>query len=267
MKCRLFLAILLIAAAWAVGRVVTERRTEAASGAGRDEFAQTYELAPGARVEVRAINGSVRVEAADTQTAEVRVVRTASSADALESARVVVEQTGGGLVVRGERNRGGNFFRKLFGGGNVRQEVTLRVPRGVSFEANGINGYLTTGDLGGPVAVHGTNGSVELAQGSAQAEVTGVNGVVQLTLSSVSERGVSVSGVNGGVEFRLRQPVNADVRVNGNNGGVSLNVPNVTSQERPNRTRMNARLGAGGPVVSINGVNGGVSFSTVAPSN
>jgi len=266
MKRRIFFAILLIAAAWFAGRHFTSRHQSAAEGAGRDEIHETFELRPGARVEVRGINGNVTVETSPGTTAEVHVVRTADSGAALADRRVSVEQTSAGLVVRGEK-RGGGWWRRIFGGGGqAREEVTLRVPRRVNLETHAVNGRVAVGEIDGSVEVGGVNGSVELAQASVRAEVNGVNGQVSLTLDRAGERGVGMSGINGDVEFRLRESLNADVEITGQNGGVTLNVPNVTRQERPDRSRMSARLGAGGTPVRLSGVNGNVRFQSVAPA-
>ena len=263
MKRRIFFAILLIAAAWFAGRHFTGSRHSDAEGAGRDETHETFEMRPGARVEVRGINGNVTVETTAAATAEVHVVRTADSGSSLAHRRISVEQTSTGLVVRGESRRGG-WWRRIFGGGTqAREEVTLRVPRRINLETHGINGRVVVGEIDGSVEVGGVNGSVELGQASVRAEVNGVNGQVTLTLDRAGERGVGMSGINGDVEFRLRESINADVEVTGQNGGVTLNAPNVTRQERPNRSRMSARLGTGGGLLRLSGVNGNIRFQQI----
>ena len=263
MKRRIFFAILLIAAAWFAGRHFTSRQ-QSAEAAGRDETHETFEIGPGARVEVRGINGNVTVETSAATTAEVHVVRTADHGSALADRRISVEQNSTGLVVRGE-SRGGGWWRRIFGGSaQAREEVTLRVPRRVNLEARGLNGQVVVGEIDGSVEVGGVNGSVELGQASVRAEINGVNGQVTLALDRAGERGIGMSGINGDVEFRIRENINADVEVTGQNGGVTLNVPNVTRQERPNRSRMSARLGSGGASVRLSGINGDIRFQSTA---
>jgi hypothetical protein len=55
--------------------------------------------------------------------------------------------------------------------------------------------------------------------------------------------------------------------VKGNNGGLTLNVPNVTMQEREGHSNMRARLGAGGSRIEIRGVNGQIRFEYDLPSS
>ena len=88
---RLIILILLVALAAVAGVVVRSSSSKGgtvaeirelvshqATGDVREEIRQTYELAPGARVEVGGINGSVTIETSDTKTAEVYIERTAS---------------------------------------------------------------------------------------------------------------------------------------------------------------------------------------------
>jgi hypothetical protein len=268
MKRRIFFAILLIAAAWVAGRVVTSRNAASGAGEGRDEFNQTYTLQAGATVEVRGINGPVTVETSETSAAEVRVVRTSRSASDLEYGKVTVEATGSGLVVRGGGNVRG-FWRRLWGIGPVRQEVTLRLPRRVDFQASGVNGRVGVGEVEGSVEMSGINGRVESAGAGSHAEFNGINGGVTLAASRLPRSGVEMSGINGGVEFRLGQGVGADVEITGLNGGVTMDLPNVTSEERSrhHRSRYNARIGSGGTSVEMHGINGSVRFVPAAPAN
>ena len=79
--------------------------SEDSQGDVRDELRKSFELQPGARVEVQGINGSVEVQTSDTKTAEVYVLRTAKNSESLSRREVVIEQTASGLVVRGKDAR------------------------------------------------------------------------------------------------------------------------------------------------------------------
>src|ERR1044071_8731912 len=126
MKGRIFLVVLLVGAAAFAGRWVNRSTSASPEGARREETHQTFRLYPGARVEVGRINGAVTVKTADTDAAEVHVVRTAPSAEDLEYKRVTVEASSSSLEVRGERNGVPSLWHRLWnGGGDVRQEVTL----------------------------------------------------------------------------------------------------------------------------------------------
>jgi hypothetical protein len=265
MKTRIFFAVILIAAAAFAGRWVNRTVSPRASGATRDETRQTFRLDAGARVEVGKINGTVEVRTGDTDTAEVHIVRTAGSAEDLEYGRVNVECSPYSLVVRGERSGGGGLWHRIWnGGGSVRQEVTLTLPRRVELSASHVNGAVSVGELEGSVEVSHVNGRVEVAQSTGRSEIRHVNGGVKVGVSSLGADGMEVSRVNGNVEIRLKQLVDADVEAEGHNGALTLNVPNVTMQERLNRSYTRARFGTGGTPVEIRRVNGNVRFESDA---
>lgn len=264
MKGRVFVAIILVAAAAVAGRWVN--RSMSPKTAGRDEARQTFRLEPGARVEVRNVNGPVEVATTDTDTAEVRVVRTADNAEDLEYGEVAVECSGTYLSVNGSQNGAGGLWRWLQGRGRVRQQVTLVLPRRVDFAASRLNGQLRAGEIEGTVEVSHVNGSVEVAQAAGRSEVGHVNGGVKLTLSRPGGQGLDVSHVNGDIEVRLKELVNADIDVERQNGGLAFNVPNVTMRERLGRSNARVRLGSGGSPFQISHVNGNVRFESDAPA-
>src|ERR1044071_3120971 len=63
----------------------------------RDEFNQTYQLSPGARVEVSSIRGPVEIVTGDMATAEVKIIRSARTRADLEYHKIEVKQTGDSL--------------------------------------------------------------------------------------------------------------------------------------------------------------------------
>lgn len=238
----------------------TTAATETAGG-GREEIRQSYKLTPGAEVEVRGINGSVEVNTIEGDTAEVHVVRKADNPGELERSKIVIEQTPTSLIVYNKKNEGsgGGKWWKFWDDGNVRHEVVLNLPRRVELTTKGVNGAVKIGEIEGAVRLNGINGRVELAQAQGFAEVSGVNGGVTVGVTKLGEKGLSVSGVNGGIKIRVGADVNADVRIKGHNGGTSLDLPNMTEQEKT-RSTLTARIGTGGAPISISGVNGGIKF-------
>jgi hypothetical protein len=224
----------------------------------REEFRQSYELAPGARVELSSLNCGVKVETAPGTTAEVHIVRSARTREDLEYEKIVVEQTANSLIVRGVHDReGGRRGRDR----EVRQRVTLRIPRQVEFEAHGINGSINGGEIDGPVKLNGINGMVKLDQALGYVDISGINGRVVMNIASVGERGIRVDGVNGGVELRFSEDLNADLEVTGCNGSVHADMPNVTLLGKISRDNFRARIGSGGSRIIVSGVNGRVRLT------
>src|SRR5438046_7223668 len=83
-------------------------------GEVRDEIRKSFQLQPGAQIQVQGINGSVEIETSDTKTEDVYVLRTANSKESLSRREVIVEQTADGLLVRGQESSNLGFFDHLF---------------------------------------------------------------------------------------------------------------------------------------------------------
>ena len=225
----------------------------------RDEFRQTYQIAPGAQVRVSGINGRVDVETTTGSSAEVHIVRSARTKQDLEHRKVIVEQSAGGLIVRGEKESGMiDHGRRP----EVRQQVTLRVPRNIDLNVGGVNGRTTVGEVDGPVKLSGINGRVEVGQARGYTDISGINGSVRMTITQLGERGIHISGVNGSVQLHFGETLNADLSVTGINGAVNTEgLPNVTVQGRVSRNNFNARIGSGGTPINVSGVNGSVRLA------
>lgn len=228
----------------------------------RDEFRQSYTLPVDAQVEVKGINGSVSIETANTSTAEVHIVRSARSREDLEYRKVIVEQSGNRLVVRGEEDRG--WGRRAGRQTETRQQVLLRLPRQVALNVHGINGSVKAGEIEREGVVSGINGKVELAQVGGMAKISGINGSVAVTVTRLGEQGLKISGVNGRVEVQLAGELNADIHASGINGKVETDLPAATILSKWSRADFKAKVGAGGSPISISGINGKVSLKKSA---
>ncbi len=228
-------------------------------GTTGDETRKTFELKPGALIQVQGINGRVDVQTSDTTTAEVYVRRTADSADSLRRREMIVEQTSDGILVRSKQNHVG-LWDHLFGK-DPKEEVTIKAPRAIALSLKGVNGRITSGDIEGALEVKGVNGRVELGSANESVEIGGVNGSISVGLNRLGERGARISGVNGGIELKLANGLNADLNAHGMNGKVRSEIPDVTVDREDSWSRYSARIGKGGPSIEISGINGNVRLT------
>ena len=228
-------------------------------GEVRDEIRKSFQLQPGAQVEVQAINGSVEIQTSDTTTADVYVLRTANSQDALNSREIIIEQTANGLMVRAQRSHNLGFFDRLFGH-NPNEQVIIKAPRQIAIALKGVNGRVTTGDIDGSLEVNGINGRVELGQASDSAEINGVNGNVSVGFKQL-QHGARVNGINGNVELRFASGANADLTARGMNGRVRSDTGDITVDRDDRGSRYSARIGNGGALITISGINGNVRLT------
>lgn len=224
----------------------------------KDEFHQSYQLQGGAKVEVRGINGSVDIETSPGSIAEVNIIRSARNREDLEYRKIIVEQTPTSLVVRGDNDREKSTIGR---NRDVRQRVTLKIPRAVDLGVSGVNGRVGVGEIDGPVRLSGINGKVDVAQAMGFSDISGINGRVKVTISQLGERGIHVSGVNGGVELFFAEDLNADLDVTGINGSVNTDVANVTVFGKLDRQNFHAKIGLGGSPIKVTGINGHVKLA------
>jgi DUF4097 and DUF4098 domain-containing protein YvlB len=273
---RLLILILLVALAAIAGVVVRSSSSKGGTvaeirelvshqnaGEVREEVRQSYELAPGARVELGGINGSVKIETSDTRTAEVYIERTASSQEALNRRKIEIQADANRLRINGETTEH-NFFAKLFGS-KASERVTLKVPRQISLYAKGVNGAFVVGELDGAIELSGINGRVQVANAAGSATLKGINGNVVFGMKRIEADGVTLSGINGNIELQLPADLNADFDAKGMNGRVIADMPNV-SVDKSKRGTYWARIGSGGSGITAKGINGNIRLTSAPPA-
>ena len=228
----------------------------------RQEIRQTYELSPGARVEISGLNGAVKIETSDTKTAEIYIERTASSQEALDRRKVTIEADANSLRIRGDKSDDAGFLSRLFSG-SASERTTLKLPRQIALAAKGVNGSFVTSDIDGAVEVTGVNGRVQVGSAVGSATFKGINGNIVVGLKTVNQDGVTLSGINGNIELQLGADVNADFDAHGMNGSVSSDLPGVQI-DREKRGKFWARIGTGGAGISAKGINGNIRIARAA---
>jgi len=229
-----------------------------ASDQVREEIRQSYQLAPGASVELMNINGAIRIETSDTNTAEVYVERLASSNEALGRRKVIIEADSNNLRIRGEKGDVG-FLERLFGS-NPSEKLTLKLPREIALHTKGVNGALIVAELDGPVEVRGVNGRVQIAAANG-AEFKGINGNITIGLKRLNSDGVTLGGINGNIELQLTPGINAAFDAHGINGNVVSDLSDV-SIDRSKRGTYSGQIGSGGSsVITAKGINGNIRLT------
>ena len=256
----------------------------------RDEINQTYQLAPGTRVEVSSIRGPVEIVNGDTATAEVQIIRTARTRADLEYHKVEIQHAGNSLVVRGvqepERRQQENI--------RVNHRVRLKLPRsvelsvssisgwikvadvdgqtrvssisgsanignvGANLQVSSISGSLEVGNVGAEARVKSISGNVGLGQVNGALDVSSVSGGLNATLVSLSPQGIHIKSVSGSIEIGFKSEVNADFNSDSVSGRVYLDVPNVSREGEENSPNVRARIGAGGTPIRISSVSGNI---------
>jgi hypothetical protein len=238
----------------------------------REEIRQKRKLTPGtevfvvgtddARVDTSStyafiigINGKVKVETADSETAEVLVVRSARNRADLQRQKV-------------EISNDECLFIRIGGAGasdpvpEIRQRVVLRLPRKANLEIREIGGDVTAGEIGGHLDIVEVTGKVRATSAAGPIVIGNVNGDVDITFAPFTTSSVKIGGdINGNVDLRFEGKANADLNAWSVNGAIKPDFPNVEVREGGSGWgRLKARIGNGGLGIEINDINGNVTL-------
>src|SRR5262249_25458945 len=138
---------------------IVDKGGEGADFAEREEIRRSYTLKPGADVVVSGINGRVDVETAETDHAEVLIVRSAKKREDLQFRKIRIEHDPSELRIGLEGDRR-SLFSQFGSIPEGRQRVILKLPRKVAFITEGVNGDVAVGEIEGGVDARHVNGKI-----------------------------------------------------------------------------------------------------------
>ena len=222
------------------------------SMAVRDVIHRSVALAPGAEVSLQTIAGPVTIETGNVSTAQIHIVRGAATQRELQCYRTEIIAAPARLAIRHvqDKRRGCDSIRSA-------QQVRLTLPRSVNLSMSSIAGDADIGLLDGRLKLDSMAGKVR-ARGVRSADISSVAGGLSLTLLPLDRRGVRVSSVVGPTDIIFPRGANADVRVDSVMGNTTSTSRRIAL--RWTNGRASARVGAGGPPVSISSVVGHVTL-------
>lgn len=239
----------------------------AGDGAGYDlsekeEIRRKFKLESEPSMGVYNINGTVTVETADTDTAEILVVRSAKTREDLENYRKVkIEQQREGRLIVSIENDRKSLFSSLGKIPEGRQRVVLKIPRKINFDIYSVSGNVTLGEIIGRLELHDINGQVKASRVSGVTEFGNVNGGIEATFAPLNGKGIEVYDVNGNVDLHFEGEVNAELNAWGINGRLNPDLPDVQGHtEEQGRGRLKARIGSGGTQIRVGNINGNINL-------
>jgi hypothetical protein len=219
----------------------------------REEVNRKFQFTGFGQVDVSGVAGDVTIETRDSNAVDVYVVRSGETQADLDCYQTVIDNTPDALTIRHKQQDQGRCQNI-----RARQRVVLRVPRAVNVGLKGIAGIVDVGRIDGVLRLQGIAGHAKVAD-VREAEIEGLAKGLTMSIRQPAARGIRVSGIVGQVELVLATDVNADLRisslveVDAKTRGVS-----ITKVKGDNESR---RFGAGGPIISISGIVGGVRIN------
>jgi len=218
-------------------------------------------IAQGKTLEIRGINGSIRAEASAGSEVEVTADKHGRDDDP-STVRIEVVPHEGGVTICAVYPGRNNECRP--GGGHmsvhdndVEVQFVARVPAGVAFVGNNVNGGVEAAGLSAPVELYTVNGGVTLETSSGEASGETVNGGIRATVRGAGQGRLSFSTVNGSVDLSLASGLSADFSAETVNGSIETDFP-ITLTGRINPRHLEGRIGQGGRVLRLRTVNGSI---------
>jgi len=243
----------------------------------RVENAETYDADAVSTVAVDGANGDVTVRPADGDRLRIETVKQSGSVFAdLDDVSVDVANEGGEVRVE-TRQTGDDSF--LLGIPSV--DVTVALPTSVdlgelrtengSVDVRGVDSDATLVSENGSVTARNVEGFVDVETENGSATVRGVSGVdgVRTENGSVAVDVAAVRGEtvveseNGSVSAAVSPELDADLVATTEQGEVEVDASSVETTTRSD-TRVEGRLGDGGPQLRFVTENGGVTVSELA---
>lgn len=224
-----------------------------------EQWQRNYDLQPGGRVEIRNVNGRIRVRSSEGNRVEVsaeKIAKGSSDSGAREAlAQIELVETVAPDSVRIETRvpRLGGLF-----GSSAEVRYEVRVPRHSVVHFTTVNGGIELDGIEGRIDADTTNGGITGRQLAGSISASTTNGGVDLEMTTLADGGATLKCVNGGLKLRLPADAKATISASITNGGIDTNgLPLETSES--SRRRLEGRLNGGGAPVRLSGTNGGIS--------
>lgn len=221
-----------------------------------EEFHKTYPLSATGRVELRNINGGVKITGWDRNEVQVDAIKTGESKQVLDEARIEVNASADAIAIKtqypNEENRNNGHH-------SAKVEYSLHVPRGAQLEQiENVNGAVSVQGVNGKIHISSVNGSVEAQDAKNDLKLASVNGRVRGVLSAMSPtQNISLDCVNGAVELTLPSDANVELSANTVHGSIN-NDFNVPVKRGFVGNNLQAKLGTGATRAKLSTVNGSI---------
>lgn len=147
-------------------------------------------------------------------------------------------------------------------GYDVTYNFNIHIPRDTELRLRNANGEIKTNQTGGRFDIAGVNGPVSMTAASGSGSVHTVNGRLTVAFRENPKAAVDFKTVNGAIEASFPPGLSADLRFKTLNGPVYTDF-DTTLLAKVER-HSNVRVGAGGPELKFETVNGEIRIKKEA---
>lgn len=233
-----------------------------AGGTERHQEWSWQGAAPAAgKLTIHGVNGSIEATPASGRQIEIVADKHAKKHDPAEVEIKVVQDSDGITVCAVYPNGGSPCSDRRWNLGrnnsDVQVDFTIRVPAGLEFSANTVNGGITAHALSGRVTAHTVNGTCDI-ETSQSGEASTVNGGVRAVLGRMkADDRLKFETVNGNITLLMPEGVGARLSGGTVNGSIHTDYP-ITVEGKWGPKSFDGTIGSGGARVSANTVNGSI---------
>ena len=230
-------------------------------GSLTEEFHQTYPLTSEGRVELDNINGAVHISSWDRNEVKVDAVKYADTKERLEEARIEIDAASDHVSIQTKYRDHDLTFNWGSHNNPASVEYTLTVPRTARLdEIKLINGSLDVGGITGEVRASCINGRLEAHDLDGRAKLSTINGRLEVRFDRLEGHSVELSSVNGPVDLTIPSDSKAEIEANTVSGGIDNDFGLHVNHHRFIGNDLRGELGAGGPHVRLENVNGRIEI-------
>lgn len=175
------------------------------------------------------------------------------AAASLMASQVMIDSSGGQVRASGPEAANNSWW-------SVSYEIFVPQVTDLTMKTN--NGGITISDVRGRMHFEANNGGIHLKRVAGDVTGSTVNGGIQVELAGTiwDGRQLDLSTRNGGVRIAMPSAYSAHIQAETGSGSIQADFPvTLAANTRPRQVDFN--LGAGGPLIHVTTVNGGVKFS------
>ncbi len=234
---------------------------------------KTFDVRPGANVQLTNVNGRVTVKAWDQP--RVKVVahkEVEASRDDLQKVmaelRVEFQQRDGGLVITTRYpDEGAHSIFDWILGNDIDAQVTydVTVPRNMNVDVQNTNGGIYLSDVTGKHELDTTNGKISVTRCAGSVDASTTNGGIEAELTRVTKgQPMRFETTNGRIEVAVPASFAGDIDASTTNGSIKTDLPVATQSAGDNRLR--GTINGGGTLIRMRTTNGGIALKTLGNS-
>jgi hypothetical protein len=234
-----------------------------------DNFSWTGKMKSGAWLRVRNMNGSISVERASGDVADVTGEKKWRRGDP-EEVRFELVKDGDNITICalwGDRATcdadGVHYGRHGWNNdrdNDVNVKFVIKLPAGVKVDVGSVNGDVDVSGAQSEVIAKTVNGGVEASTSGGPVNASTVNGGIRVSMDAApGMNDLSFSTVNGSISVEVPASFSADIDMETVNGSLSSDFP-LTISGKVNPRHLHATIGKGGRQVDLKTVNGSITI-------